>query len=129
VEDWGSTQLRHHFRQQGIQIGNEKIDVAHDVVEVHAVSSGWDIKAVLLCDDADIDGALFTADSWKWTDDKATVTYYCDSETDVQQELRERADDELVPVVAKETVFSEDMIDLTSVRIQDEFADRVSLEV
>jgi hypothetical protein len=116
---------------QGRQVAGREIDLTHEVLDVHVASSGWDIEAVLLVDDDNDDllGELFTSDSWSWSEDDATVKYYCDDETDPQKQIRERAEEEIVEAVADETVFEEDMLDLTSVRVQDEFSDRVNLEV
>lgn len=131
VEDWGSTQIRHHIMAQARQIAAQQIDVTHEVLDVHVVAGGWDVDAVLLVDDDNDDllGELFTSDSWSWSDDEAEVTYYCDDETDPQKQIRERAEEKIVEEVADETVFGEDMLDLTSVRVQDQFSDRVNLEV
>jgi hypothetical protein len=116
---------------QARQIAAQQIDVTHEVLDVHVVAGGWDVDAVLLVDDDNDDllGELFTSDSWSWSDDEAEVTYYCDDETDPQKQIRERAEEKIVEEVADETVFGEDMLDLTSVRVQDQFSDRVNLEV
>lgn len=132
VADWGGTQLRHHIRQQGIQIANADIEVAHDVTQVHAVGGGWDIDAVILGDSLDDDelaGELFTADSWNWEDGDASVRYYRDGETDQQKQIRERVEDEVAPIIASETPFSRDMLDIDGVRVRDDLPDQVTLRL
>lgn len=133
IEDWGSTNVRHHIRQQGIQIAQQEIDLAHDVTKVHASGGGWDVKAILLVsDDTDRDdllGELFVADNWKWTDDKAMVQYYNDAETDQQKQVRERAGEAVAEQVAAESDFGENILATQGVTIRDEFADRATFEV
>lgn len=133
IEDWGSTNVRHHIRQQGIQIAQREVDMAHDVTKVHASGGGWDVRAILLVgDDTDRDellGELFAADNWKWTDDKAMVQYFEDSETDQQEQVRERAGDAVAEKVAEESDFDEDILATQGVTIRDEFADRATFKV
>lgn len=133
VEDWGQSNVRHHIRQQGIQIAQNKIDMPHDVTKVHAAGSGWDVKAVLLVDDDtatdDLLGELFAADSWKYDKDEATVQYYNDAETDQQEQVRQRAGDAVAEQVADETAFDTGILAVSGVTIQDRFSDRVSFNV
>lgn len=132
VDDWGDTTLRNHIRQQAIQAANQEIDVAHDVTAVHACDGGWDFDAVLLSDGLDDDamaGALFVADSWDYEDGEGSVRYYCDSETQQQQEIRERVEDEVAPIIASDTPFSCDMLDIRGVRVRDDLPDQVTLQL
>lgn len=133
IGGWSGTNVRHHIRQQGIQIARSEIDLAHDVTKVHASAGGWDIKAVLLADDDterdELLGELFAADSWKYDQDSATVQYYRDKETSQQEEIRKRCCDEVAEVVADESDFDEGILSAGSVTIRDQFADRVQFEV
>lgn len=133
VENWGSSNVRHHIRQQGIQIAQQEIDVPHDVTKVYAGISGWDVKAVLLVgDDDDPDdllGEMFSANSWNYDPDEATVQYYRDKETDQQEQIRERACEAVAEQVEQESDFDEDILSAGSVTIRDKFQDRVQFEV
>lgn len=133
IKDWGSTNVRHHIRQQGIQIAQRKVDMPHDVTKVHASGGGWDVRAILLVsDDTDRDkllGELFAADNWKWTDEEAMVQYYIDKETDQQEQVRERAGEAVGEKVTEESDFDEDILSIQGVTIRDEFADRATFEV
>lgn len=133
VEDWGSTNVRHHIRQQGIQIAQGEIDMAHDVIKVHASAGGWDVKAVLLPDDEtdrdELLGELFASDSWNWGEDEVLVQYYNDKETSQQEEIRKRAGSEVAEKVEEESDFDEDILSVNGVTIREKFADRVSYEV
>lgn len=83
-------QVKHHLRQQAIQIARNEIDVAHDVIKVHASSSSWDVEAVVLenADDEDLAGHLFASDSWNWDGDKVEISCYNDAETNRQEQIR-----------------------------------------
>ena len=131
IDDWGGTQVKHHIRQQGIQIARSEIDVAHDVVNVKASSSGWEVKAVVLgdADDDDLAGHLFTSDSWNWGDDNVTVSCFMDNETDQQEQIRTRAADEIMLIVANRTPFTMDMMTLKAVTIRDDFHDKGVIEI
>jgi len=131
IEDWQGAQAKHHIRQQGIQIARNKIDVAHDVVNVKASSGGWEVKAIVLgdADDDDLAGHLFTSDSWNWGDDNVTVSCFMDSETDQQEQIRTRAADEIAPIVANRTPFTMDMMTLKAVTIREDFRDKAVIEI
>jgi len=131
IDDWQQAQVKHHIRQQGIQIARDEIDVAHDVTRVKATPSGWEVEAVVLedVDDDDLAGHLFTSDNWSWNDDKVVVSCYMDNETDQQEQIRGRVGDEIIPIVANRTPFSTDMMALKSVNVIENFRDKAVIEI
>jgi len=130
IEEWGDSNLRHHIKQQGLQLARNEIEVPHDVTKVHVAQGGWNVDAVLLTEDEDeIAGELFVADAWNWKDGNRTVTYYIDNETDPQAEIRQRCADAIAPEVAAKSPFKEDMLSLTSITICDEFRDDATFEI
>lgn len=128
VERW-SDNLRHHLRQQAVQIGQNNIDVPHDVTSITAARPYWTVKAVLLSDWEM--GDLFVADSWRYTVDgdgeDVTVTYEGDN-TDPRDQILDRVEDAVAEEIAEETKLEVDMLDLVNVRLN-EHHDSVKFEL
>ena len=128
VERW-SDNLRHHVRQQAVQIGRDNIDVPHDVKDITAGRPHWTVEAVLL-DDWGM-GDLFVADSWRYTVDDdgedVTVTYEGDN-TDQRDQILDRVEEAVATVIAEETKLEVDMLDLVRV-ILNEHHDTVKFQI
>ena len=130
VDDWQGAQVKHHIQQQAIQIAQNNIDLPHNVTKIHANPGGWDIEAVVLSqDENDTMAELFAADDWGWKEEKSEVSYYLDTETDVQEEIRERTEEAILDEIIPEIPFKRDMLDLSHVTIRDQFADRATFDL